>query len=192
MARLGPTTVHQLERLITAGAIANCDVQLSDLRTYREVHSAHEAELKGHSVAQPPRVATIDRLTNAATFTERDIVLYGDIMRALGRDHLTCVSSRIGATTTVSLKDTKAASIIEAVRMTVNLSSSEGWRVKTLSFDRQTGLENSTSAFHAMGIRLNLSAAGGHVPVVESKIRQIKDNIRSVIGTVACVGGCQA
>ena len=59
-----------------------------------------------------------------------------------------------------------------------------GFIVKLIKSDGERGVDSLTNHYAAKQIHLNCSSANQHVPIVERKIRQIKERIRAHLSTL--------
>ena len=110
-------------------------------------------------------------------------VLHTDIMFVHKDSYLISVATPLDLTMVKHLgrgagARTKA-SLLKAIKGQIFLLRSQNFECSVILSDKEAGLKSLASELNAMGIRLNPAGSGRHVPVIEKKIRQVKERIRA-------------
>lgn len=117
--------------------------------------------------------------------TPKHQVMMVDIMFVEGDPYLVSVSKPLGLTLINHLKGSRtAATLMSAISNQLNRYTSQGFVVNTILTDGEGGLIALESYLNSEGISVNPAGPGQHVPVVENKIRQIKERCRAIINTL--------
>ena len=82
------------------------------------------------------------------------------------------------------LKSRTAESLQGALNNQLNIYRGEGFTVRVIHTDGEKGVIALTDYLNSIGIRVNPHGAGQHVPIVENKIRQIKERARAIFTTL--------
>lgn len=162
------------------GLIADCPVQPGDFDCYESIYGREEAVIMGKATQRKTPTIALDRLIKEFCLDDRRVALFADIMFVSGHAFLMSVSSTLGLTIVHRLKAATGLAILHAIRNTVAVYASEGYTVAAICFDGESGMSKVRDDIQQLSIRLNISAAGQHVPQAENKIRQIKDKARAM------------
>jgi hypothetical protein len=100
-------------------------------------------------------------------FVEGDMFLVS-VSKPLGLTIITSIQSKSTAVVKVALEKQLDAYVSAKFNITAFLTDGEGAGV----------------AMQSIGIQVNPNGAGQHVPVIENKIRQVKERVRAILNTL--------
>lgn len=182
MQALGHASAKDVAAMLKSGAIANAPFTVQDLARAASIWGADVGSLKGKAKerkADPVKTEYVPRQT------PKHQTLMADIMFVEGDPYLVSVSKPLGLTLVNHLKGSRSAStLMAAISNQLNRYTAQGFVVKTILTDGEGGLMSLEAYLNGEGISVNPAGPGQHVPVVENKIRQIKERCRAVINTL--------
>lgn len=178
---LGYPSDRDLIRLIEAGKILNCPFTSRELIQARQVYGPSIGALKGKTKRDAPRAVPIFPVPIPL---QPDQVLYCDIMFVDSEMFVIAVSKPLGMTSVCQIASRSAKNVFLALRKHISAYSSQRFRVTTLVWDREAAVMGLTPKLNAEGVRVEAMGSGQHVPVVESKIRVVKERARGILNTL--------
>ena len=100
----------------------------------------------------------------------------------MGEGYLVTVTTPLGLTQVSYLHGSRGTEVIKSALMEhIKIYKSRGFEVRTILVDREGAFGKASVDFNEMGVTCNPAASGKHVPVVENKIKQIKERVRAHI-----------
>ena len=116
-----------------------------------------------------------------------DLTMHADIMFVEGLPFLTVVLTPLCFTIVELLRGRTAGVVKTAINKMLAMVRRQGYNVSWILSDGEgaiVALKDELNLDVGVKARVNTTAAGDHVPVVENKIRQIKGGVRGIIATL--------
>ena len=177
MRQLGYPSSRDLMDLIKSGGIINSNVTAQDVYRASQIFGADLASLKGKTVTTKPEPAKIEYIPKP---TQEELTLHTDIMFVERDPYLVSVSTPLGLTMCTHLGGKRTESTItKALREQIAAYTAERFVVRTVLSDGEGAILSSSTMLKEKGISFNPSGPGQHVPVIENKIRRIKERVRA-------------
>jgi hypothetical protein len=172
------------ETLINAlrhGNLDNPMVSAQDVRVAEDVYGPPVPSLKGKStkpVTSSTEPMSRERVSGTSTLSI-------DIMTITGMMWLVGVVDEIGLTYATYLSNKSSANIRDVVVDMLESCQKHGWEV-TLRCDNERSFLKAIDLLstRAQYIRSEVVSPGSHVPIVERKIRTIKERVRAVLSAL--------
>jgi len=175
MANLGYPSTKTLIDMIKAGTISDIPVTAQDVWRSEHIWGRDVNSLKGKTVQNKNVAVDIEYVGRPV---DQNITLLADIMFVQGEPYLVTVAKELGLTMVNSLKSRSTAAVKEALSKQLSNYTSRGFIVRTLLTDGEGAVHACTLWLNQQGVTVNPAGPGKHVPVVERKIRLIKERIR--------------
>ena len=179
MREMGYSSVTDLVELVKSG-MANPPVSVAAIYRANRIYGPDVASLKGKMKAESSKIVKID-----PEHIPREVIveqtLHVDVMFIYSTPYLIAVSSPLGLTTVSCLDNRGAFSQRTALNDMIKVYRAKGFEVKTVLTDGEGAIAKLTTELNAAGIAVNPASAGKHVPVVENKIRQVKERVRATL-----------
>ena len=203
LARMGFPTVEQAMAIVNSGS--NFDVSSRDFQIADAIWGKDIASLKGKTIKNATVAADIVVSTK---LVQRDQVLAIDIMFIDKLSILVGVASPLGLTIAYSLNSVSSKKIARTaaqVRIGVNhflaVLASQNFRTSVIMSDGEGAVVSLVDELGKLGVKVDISGAGGHVARIERRIRVIKERVRahvayhlpftlSSVGIAMCVLYC--
>ena len=166
-----------LIQLLKSG-IKNAPVDTNDVKRAAIIYGPDWAELKGKTVMNKPSSVKIDPIMRPLHQLQ---VLHVDIMFVEGIPFLISVCQPLGLVMVDRIPDRKLKTLKKALTKHINHLHNHNFIVNTLLSDGEGGIAALQDELLENNIRFNPSGPGQHVPVVERKIRLIKERVRACI-----------
>lgn len=181
--RLGSISSVNLRTMTRLGMIKNCDVTASDVWRNDQITKADVASLKGKTKWQKPRII---KPVYVPLPTQREVDLHIDLGFSEGEAFVVSATTPLKYIQAVHLSGNKrdVATVRPAVMRMINAYKSRGYEVKNVLTDGEGAIAALTPELNAMGINVNPTGAGQHVPIIENVLRQIKERMRCVYHTL--------
>ena len=112
----------------------------------------------------------------------RKVVLHVDVMKVNKMPFLVTISRAIKFGTVAYLKNAKIGTIMDNIKQVRNVYMKRGFVLEFIEVDGQ--FEPLRGELAPMGITLNKCSREEHVPVVERRIRTLKERCRSIVNTL--------
>jgi hypothetical protein len=174
---LGYPSDADLIHLLKSG-IKNAPVEVNDVKRAAIIYGPDWAELKGKTTMNKPSVVNIDPIMRPVHQLQ---VLHVDIMFVEGIPFLISVCQPLGLVMVDRIPDRKLDTLKKALSKHINHLHNHNFIVNTLLSDGEGGIAALQDELLANNIKFNPSGPGQHVPVVERKIRLIKERVRAHI-----------
>jgi hypothetical protein len=170
---------------LNAGSIINCPVTARDVLAANQVYGTPLASLRGKTTA---RASPSVKINHLPAFTTEPLALHTDVMFINACAYLLTVCEPIGLTLCNELGFTQGSRSIspirEAVTKQMSILASRGFTVSVFHTDPEGSLVALTPTLRQRGIEVSTSGTGGHVQVVERKIREVKERARGILNTL--------
>jgi len=170
-----------LERLLRKGKIKNTTVTALDVARARDIWGPSLGLLKGMSTSRkPPHIPLGEKLR---TLQPRDQTIHTDIMYVNSIPYLLSVYDPLEYIKVTRLKAKDEWSLWRALEDHIHYPNRFGLEVVKVRVDGESALA-SEFCQRKLGNILDTGGASISVPMVERKIRTIKERIRAVINTL--------
>jgi hypothetical protein len=170
--------------MLNNGTIINCPVTSKDVRRAIEIYGPDLASLKGKSVSKKPfRVIGAEAISNKM-FQNADMTLCVDIMFVNGLMFYINVGESIGLVMVSHITQRSTIVLRRNIDDCIAQYRKAGYIVKVIKSDGERGIDALSTYYAEKQIHVNCSSANQHVPVIERKIRQIKERIRAHLTTL--------
>lgn len=176
--RLGYPDPESVIEVLKRGGMSDVRVSVEDVKRAYRIYGADVASLKGKSVFRAPIPVHPEQLTNLAPSKE-DTILHADIMYLYGQPHLVGILQPFGLFIGKALRTKSSSELFETFKQFINEVKSRGHDMSIMS-DGEGAVKAIKGDIEALGVKVNITGAGGHVPVIERGIRTIKDRVRSI------------
>lgn len=181
--RLGYPSMQDLKQMLSTGSLVNCPITHHDIDRAIHIYGPDIAAVKGKTKSTKPNTAPVVH-TPRPVLSEQ--TLHVDIMFIDGEPYMISVSTPMGMTM-VSKMDTgkrDQAQVRKCLTDHISQYTARQYQIKVILTDGEGAVVTLTSELNAQGITVNPSGAGQHVPVVENKIRQVKERVRGILNTL--------
>jgi len=176
LQRLGFPSYDAACNALNDGTVINAPITCSDVRRAKEIFGSDIASLKGKATAPKP-IAIDSNQMISNNVTHGNQILHLDIMNISGINILIGVSLPLGATLSEFLINKSTPTIASAIdRMTKKLAT-RNFLVQSLVSDGERSIIHPT-------LRNDVIPPGTHDPIVERKIRVIKERCRAIVSSL--------
>ena len=181
--KLGYPADSSMIDAIKYGAINNLPVTEHDIHRANKIYGPDIASLKGKTKARKPAVA---RAEYTRTPVEIVQTMHSDIMFVDKMAFFTSVLLPLDLTMVNPLHGSSksTASIRKALSDQLSTVKAHQYRVSTIFSDGEGAIGKLTQEIEAQGVKVNTTGAGQHVPIIEAKIRVIKERVRAHLGVL--------
>jgi Reverse transcriptase (RNA-dependent DNA polymerase) len=170
-----------LEDLLRRGKIKNTEVTAMDVARARDIWGPSLGGLKGRSTAQKGKPISLGE--KLRTKQHREQVLHADLMFVNGIPYLISVLDPLEYVQVTRLKSKDDWTLWRVLEAHVRFPERFGLKTVLVRVDGESAMSSDFFMAKLQGL-LDMSAAGVAVPVVERKIRTVKERIRSVLNTL--------
>jgi hypothetical protein len=176
---IGRPSVRTLIRIIEGKRLLNCPVVRDDVMAAEDIFGPDVGSLKGKTTRQSSEAvrAEISPIPLSILERYRVVTLGGDVMKVNGIPFFMSISSALKFGTAELLKNQKMETTLGAIKHILQIYHKRGFRVETMFTDGEFGSLRGDLA--GLGVTLNTVSRDEHVPVVERRIRSIKERTRS-------------
>ena len=188
ISKLGYPSEANLKKMINNGSLINCPVTIKDVTNYYDIYGEPIASIKGKTVNKKPFIVNkhseirIDK--NATTF-DINVTITADIMYAFKFPYLVTVSEKLGLIMVVPLSNRQKNTIKNAVYAVINKYIEANFKIDMIKLDSEGGLQSIQNDIkNDYDIIVNVASKSQHVPLVERKIRQIKERMRCILSEI--------
>jgi hypothetical protein len=183
--KLGYPSSRSVGDMVTSGALINCPFTVKDIDRAYQIYGPDLGSLRGKTTKTPGEPYKEKYLPRVV---QREQTLHVDLMFVNGHASLIAVGAPLALTVCVDLgrkaNGRAKGPIRTALFSVVNQFTSEKFRVTTLLTDGEGAIASLKSELQGCGIATNPAGPGQHVPVIERKIREIKERVRAVVTTL--------
>jgi hypothetical protein len=176
--RLGYPAERELTRMIHSGGLYNSPVTAEDVHRATHIYGKDIAALKGKSVQQKPLIIKVEYI---AKMVKQHQTMHADLMFIDNLPFVVSVLEPLGLTITSPLASKSEAVLTQEMFNHLNVTKSQQFIVSTIRFDGERGVTASTYALQEQGYKLDIAGPDQHVPVIERKIRLIKERVRAIL-----------
>ena len=178
--RLGFPSNQSVVNLLQNGAILKAPVNSSDVYCAERALGPSIPSIKGKTQKKKTK------FSKSSEFFEPQVdmiqVLHADVMFVNEQCYLISVCRPLDLTMTTKMKSLKKRFMAKAFASQLNLLLSRHFKVSHIHTDG--GLECLREFFHTRGIAHEICGAGSHIPIVENKIKVIKNRMRCILASL--------
>lgn len=179
MKALGYPSTSDMIDMLTTGKVVNTKITAHDLRRALDIYGPDLSSLKGKTTQ---RRGVIVRVEPVCKPSETEQTLHADVMFVAGEAFFIVVAKPLAYTMVRHLANGRNASMLgEALTGVVSELQTHGFTASTLLTDGEGGLIKSRDVIDKLGLKLNPTGPAQHVPVVERKIRTVKERMRAIL-----------
>ena len=179
---LGFASNLDVAKLLRSGSIVEAPITVGDLARAEQIWGPDIAVLKGKTKQKRSLPAKIE-FTPLLVVEEQTMSV--DIMFVNGDPYLLSVGAPLGLTLCNWLSGKRNVDVLQAaLDNQLAVYRSAKLAVRTILTDGEKGVVALRGNYEGQGIRVNPAGAGQHVPVVENKIRQLKERIRATVSAL--------
>ena len=173
--------------MLNSGSILNCPVTAQDVRRAVHIWGPTLGSIRGKATIQPQSGVIED--PKPLSLQDSPIVLHVDLMFVASAVFLVSVASPLALTGVSHLgfgKGCKSADVIKkALGEQMDNLARRNFKVTLVVCDGESAVACCREYLASRGAMLEQSGSGTHVPVVERKIREIKERARAIVSTLA-------
>jgi hypothetical protein len=174
---LGYPSDADLLDLIKTG-IKDAPIDESDVRRANQIYGKGLAEVKGKNTVEKPPAVKIDHIPKPMISALQNV----DIMFVESLPFLISVSKPLSYTMIDRLPSRTISSVTKTLQNQINKYHLQNFKIDTILSDNEGAIAAMHDILTARKIKfINPSGPGEHVPVVERKIRQVKERVRAHI-----------
>mmetsp|Transcript_1688 Transcript_1688/g.3611 ORF Transcript_1688/g.3611 Transcript_1688/m.3611 type:complete len:966 (+) Transcript_1688:108-3005(+) len=182
VAKLGFPSLVDPKAMVSSGFVKNMPFNIQDINVAQKIFGPDVPSLKGKTTRRSSPQVMMEFVHVPKEIYERNklVILAVDIMKVGGLPFLVTASLKLDLITVEYLNTMKVKQLTEALGRAPRVYHNKGMRVVTAMTDNQfnpvRGLLGSAD--------LNTTAANEHVPVIERKIRVIKERYCALRSTL--------
>jgi len=174
--RLGYPSDADINEMINAGAIIESPVTVHDVRRAKAIYGDVIASLKGKSKAKSPVIANVETIPRIIS---SDLVLHVDLMYVDGTPYLLSISTPLELLMVNKCTSGRSTSQVKQVIMDqIAEYKSRHFSIKALLCDGEGAVHALRNDLLNMGISVNIAGPEQHVPLIEVKVREVKERCR--------------
>ena len=177
---LGFVSNQDLVKLVKRG-ILGCDVTVPDVYRALRIYGESLGNLRGKTKRSNTKHVDLESVPKEI---DVNVTLHVDIMFVENIPFLIAVIAPMSMTMVQLLGSRKLSDVKQALLHMIGRCRAEGFVITTLLTDGEGAISKLTDELLLMGINVNPSGAGSHVPVVENKIKTVKERVRGHIATM--------
>ena len=168
---------------ISGGVFIDNPITLQSLKTSDTIYGTSVACLKGKTVHTP---SEIEKIIEVKQDHSQKLRLYADILFVEGNPILLSSSDPIHLLIATSLSSRTSLSISKALNAHIAVYTQENFTISSILVDSESGLLSLREDYARQGIRVDTAPPGQHVPVIERKIRLVKERCRAIMSVLPC------
>jgi len=180
--KLGYPSEADVIRLINHGGIYNCPITSKDLSVAYRIFGAELGVLKGKTVLKVPNDMTYEPTESSVDSSQE---LHADIMFICGHPFFISVATPLDLTQTTDMRNQRHSSALRlALESHMRTLRLHGFNSSVVHSDGEGALAALSDHLQTIRVKYNPSGPNQHVPIVERKIRVLKERARCIINTL--------
>ena len=172
-----------ISEAISSGTLIDCPVTTQSLKRSIVIYGTPDSILKGkinHTTKPPDKIITITRPP------DNDVRLDGDIFFIEGIAFLLTCSTPINLLGVTALANRTMATTSKHIAY----YRSRGFKVVEVFLYSESGLIALNRTYQLRGLEVTYAPPGQHIPVIERKIRFVKERCRALLGKLLYANNC--
>lgn len=175
---------NALKDAINSGSFLNCEITSKDVDYYFDLNGDSIEQLKGKSTSKKPAIVNSDEVIFKRIVTKQEVTINLDIMYISNNYlYLVSVTESIGLVMGTTIKGNKKtnANLKLSIDEIINKHNIAGFKIVCIKCDNEGGIVSLNNYLNSLNIKLNIVPREQHIPLIERKIRQIKEIMRTII-----------
>jgi len=174
---MGYPTKQEALGIVRDGNVKNIPYTAEDINRFYDIYGPQVAGIRGKTMKKKAkRMVELDR---GAQMQVKLQELSVDVMHTAGYKSLVSVCKPLGLTLIDTLKSLTTSELGRSLQAHINTLRSKGFEPAYVYADPQKGFKALEGSFP--GVAIDVSGAGDHLAVVDTKIRRVKEIMRSII-----------
>ena len=172
-----------ISEAITSGTLIDCPVTIQSLRRSTDIYGTPEGILKGkttHTSTPSDKIITVTRPAG------NNVNLHGDIFFIEGIAFLLTFGTPVNLLGVTALGNRTVITISKALDQHIANYRAHSFQVTEVFLDSESGLIALNETYQLRGVKLSYAPPGQHVPVIERKIRFVKERCRALFSKLPC------
>ena len=185
--RLGFINKDTLLKMISNGTLLHCDISKKDVLRAEHIFGQDIGEIKGKATSRKAPEVRPDEKIHKYNIQVEEQVCHTDIMFVRSKPFLITVFTTTDYVMVTRIKSRGAKDILNALKKHVSEMEKQGFKVRLINTDGESGLvtdADNVFELNRLGYNVDVVGAGEPVPVVERKIRTIKERARCLASTL--------
>jgi hypothetical protein len=174
---LGYPSLKDAVNIVRDGNIRNVPYGVEDVRRFYDIYGGQVASLRGKTTKRHHSIATMEDRAAKQQITRQ--MLAADVMHVCGERFLVSVSSPLEVLMVKGVTNLSVQALGTGVQSHVNTLRSRGFEPERIFVDPHKSLVALQGAFP--GIEIDPCGAGDHLDKVDTRIRRLKELMRSVM-----------
>jgi hypothetical protein len=174
---LGYPTQKEALAIVRDGNIINIPYSAEDVKRFFDIYGAQVPGIRGRTVKKRVRPKTSEDRGAQLQITNQEMT--ADIMHVAGQKALVSVSKPLGITLAQPVASQTKEALGKALQAHINTLRSRGFEPKRIYVDPHKALKGLEGSFP--GTEIDVSGAGDHLNMVDTKIPRLKELMRAVI-----------
>lgn len=177
--RAGYPSYVELQNMVKSGNFTGSTVTASDVAVASDIYGPQVASIRGKYTKRkfnnpPPDQSLIE---------QSDQVMYLDIMYVSTQPYMVALVTPLFLTLSVPMLNESSMSMISCTSDIMNTIKTKGFTISTIMCEPQSAVA-AISTHLGPGVSMNVVGATDHLPILDVKIRRIKEVIRATLVTV--------
>ena len=168
-------------KMVRDGNLKDLPVEVNDVKSYFEIYGSPIESVKGKTTARKD----VNRRDNFDSGLKEQITIQemtADIMYAGGKKFVISISNPLGLIITAPAKTLGSQTLGVSLQSHLDLLRMFGFDARIIRVDPLKALARLRGKFP--GVEVDISGAGDHLPMVDIRIRRIKEVARSMMQTL--------
>jgi hypothetical protein len=178
---LGYPSLQDAVNIVRDGNVRNVPYSIEDLRRFFDIYGARIPALRGKTTRRHVKGTMMEDTEAKLQLTKQ--VMVADVMHVTGEKFLVSVSSPLEILLVKHVASLSVASLGAGVQSHINTLRSRGFEPIRVMIDPHKSLVALQEAFP--GVEIDLSGAGDHLDKIDTKIRHLKELMRSMIADLS-------
>lgn len=166
--------------IVRGGNVQDVKITADDVMRSFDIYGQSTAYVQGRTTTQKQARLYVDKSLRDSFKKQQD--LHSDVMWANEQIYFISLSVNIGLLMCTAMPSTQTSEIGLALQGHINVLKSHGYEVGTVHMDAQRGVTSLKGQL--LGAVIDESGAGDHTPILDAKIRRLKEMIRSVLAAL--------
>eukprot|EP01040_Poterioochromonas_malhamensis_P015176 gene15176-16944_t len=179
--RLGYPAKADLQRMLTQGVLHNTPVTARDVERAYDIYGPEVAAQKGKTRLGKPTVIPTVPLPK---YVYTELMMAIDIMSVEAEKFLLSVTLPLGLLMVAPIPDKTVDTIRLALNSPLREYKAREFIVHTILCDNEGAFTALKGELQEAGIKLETASANKHVPVIEVRIKLVKERCRAVLNTL--------